>query len=383
MSEARILPAMITARNYPALFALDIDYSTVPLMDIIADAVALKDRLDFEADKTAETIRRRLNQQESNISSYPRTTDPATQRFIIEKKFEKNGIKVTLRGNEPSILAAMNVLEKYPPSGPVTVLQDKWYGFGECETYDTTPTIGMNDKDGEHVELVYPNGSVYSGSGVLVFLNIRSADQIKTAGVDYSQVYIPVFREVASGKYADLGGRIEKPEFPNDNTLYANALREAREESANFLDLNLVGDNDENRVHVDITNDNVNGPRYRSYISHLKINGRDSLDKIASSYKTNTAYIRSNPVYNAEYRETDDIRFISLASLITKLGSMSGTPTDTNILDINGAITPIRGRTMRVFAQAVDKAVLTKALSSDNQKKVIAKSATPIIVVSD
>lgn len=390
MSVSNLLPAMITVKNYPALFALNTDYKVVPLVDILADATSLKERLEEQAHLRADTIIRRLENRESNLNRYPVVVDPATHRQIIEHKYKINGVDVIIRGDEPSILSVINVLKTYPPSGPTFVTQEKWHDLNKPGCVDdlTTPEIGMRSgKDDKHVSLIYPNKDVYTGSGVIVFLNLKTADQIKATGIDHNQIYIPLFRDVNTGKYASLGGRVDRPkDGPNKNTLYINAIKETREESADLLHVSSRGDDDddESRLYVNIkTTDN--NSKYRSYLLHYHTSGRDELDKLEQIYRSNIKYIQSNPVYNDDYRETDDIRFFNLANLTLIINTLKkrGTITDANILDINGRITNIRGRTMRVLAEAFDKTILTKALSADNQKTLKQSATGNITSVTD
>jgi hypothetical protein len=241
---------------------------------------------------------------------YPFNTNRVTHRRLVSEQFKINGVEVTIRGTEPSVTSVLNTLKVYPPTGPVYASNNtpnKYISLNEpCDpdsvTGEGAPEIGSKtygDPNKKNIIVIMPDRTEFSGSGTTIFLKTKDG-----------KIYIPVFSYIGFSrkgipKYESAGGMISNTHKLTSNILYKNAIKETKEESATLFEIKP------SKNYVDIKSD-ISDTKYRSYIHY--ITSDKSLDKIKDNYNSRVIEITkdTNPVYMDDYKETNDIKFISL-----------------------------------------------------------------------
>lgn len=361
MSNFTYLPALIGMED-AVYFLVDSKGTAHNVADLAADERARIEAANRPKQLRRDAMIRQLESRASNLDQFPYATRPVTMREVVTNTYDINGVKVTIRGDEPSIRSVLSVLRTYPPKGPTYLTDDGETKFVDLtadtcsDPVDTTSVspVGIErlSSTDNHIAAIMPNGQKFSGSGTLLFVT-------NVNGPNADEIFIPLFRDVDTGYYADLGGRIEMPDGTEEkeltlNILYHNARRETREESADLIQINDDGDsNDNNRIFVDI--DSVGTPhKYRSYLRYLKIPYNQN--RLRSLYGENASKVRRDPNFGPEYRETNDVVLVSLRNLVNRTDEITRT-TDVSAIDnasyqtMDGIPIMVRGRTVRLLSR--------------------------------
>lgn len=362
------LPALISPTSPIYYFLVDENGRAFRVADLATDERAKQEERDRLKILMRDAIIRDLESRASNIDQFPYATRPVGYRQIINKNFDINGVNITLRGDEPSIRAAINVLRTYPPKGPVYLTDDGKENFIDlssliCSTSDSksVPPVGMIKKspNDSHITVIMNDKQKFSGSGSLLLL----ANQDLAKPFDYTKIFIPLFRDVNTGYYASLGGRIDEPDGSNEkdltlNILYNNARRESREESAGLIQIDSDKQTDDlKRQYIDIdspkTLDSQHN-KYRSYIYYVRIPNAIRWGDFKKMYVQNASKIRRDSNFDSSYHETNDVEFISLARLIIRTSEIIG---NSNVVDFatymteSGIPIRVRDRTVKILAK--------------------------------
>lgn len=192
-----------------------------------------------------------------------------------------------------------------------------------------------NSSTGDN-ELVYTNNGVtmtYNGSGVMIFSNYNNSR-------GRHEPAVILFKSSMTGKYEELGGKIEMKDFNGANTLVNTAAREAREESANLFNITNVSILNPGLIaqrHYDKSD--VNSRIYRCYALYLSNNDNASWKYV---YTQNANKLKSLRAPN-EWLETNDVQFFYLSDLDFVLRSNPGG--SINCVDAEGVLRTIEGRT--------------------------------------
>jgi len=387
-TEFTYLPALISPTS-PTYFFVDKMGVATNFADIAADQQAKQDVLDYFKNLNHDAVIRQLDARESNLNQFPYETSPAIYRQIVNKTFEINGVKVTIRGDEPSIRSVISVLSTYPPKGPTYITDDgkeTYVNIGSNFCPDDidpiqVPNVGMEriTPTDPHIVAIIPNGKKYSGSGTILLIT----DQTTTSS-SLNDIYIPFFRDVKTNTWSCLGGRIDMPNGSAEkdltlNILYNNAIRESREESADLIQLksdNQTNDND--RQMIDIKSD-TDSHMYRAYIHYLHV--PINPNQFTNYFAQNVGRIIRDANFGPEYRETNDVTLIQLNTLINRTEEITTTTDISNIeyayyTKNDGIPIRIRGRTIRVLDKLFQmngtvRPVLEKALVQANRKNAV------------
>jgi hypothetical protein len=390
------LPTMIPADRYPYIFHLDHNANATILADLVKD----------------EQARLYNNRYDNAYSNYVRNNQILTAQPFITEVYNVNGVEVTIKGSEPSVRSVMDVLKTYPPTGPTyntdygepnyklkcnadckcVKCYNRYYGLSDIINPDPStsnknvPEVGIKKIDDEH-SIIITDGENFSGSGFIFFLikagipiNISNPTSITALKNNSDKVYIPIFRDTKTKDYNLLGGRISTtdPNKINKNIVYSNAIKEAREESADSII--IVPDSektDSKRLYVDIdSKDNKDNTKYRSYLTLGYIN---DLIELKNIYESNLPYILRNSrnIYDESYRETDGITFLRLDSIIktinlnkTAMSHNISALSSINFQDVNGNSIRVGGRTVKVFAKILLDNNMDKVLQKIDVKRV-------------
>jgi hypothetical protein len=352
------LPALIGPES-PVYFFVDATGRATRLDDMADDERARREDRDRIRNLRRDAIIRQLEARESNLGEFPYTARPATHRQIVNKTYNVNGVRVKIRGDEPSIRSIINVLNTYPPRAPTRINDEgneefidlNLLGCDEEGKDVDAPAVGMEKLSATdpHIAAIMKNGDKFSGSGTLMLVTDSNTPTLDT-------IYVPLYRDTTSGHYSSLGGRIDMPDGSADkeltlNILYNNARRETREESADLIHLSSDGRTDDtSRQYVDI--DAGTSPhKYRAYIYYLRLPIDNT--RFKTIYNENAVNAR-NMNFGASYLETDDVVFLSLSNLIARTSEIANTSSIStleygNYLTNAGMPIKIRGRTVRVL----------------------------------
>lgn len=396
-NKFQYLPTMITADRYPYIFHLDHNAKATILEDLVKD----------------EQARQYNKQYEDAFSKYIRDNHTITAQAFITEVYNVNGVEVTIKGSEPSVRAIMDTLKTYPPIGPTydtdygepnyklncnkdckcIKCYNKYYGVDEKIKPEpinskNVPEVGIKKIDDEH-SIIITDGENFSGSGFLFFLvtsAIRNPIDMKTLKANADKIFIPIFRDTKTKDYNLLGGRISTldPNKINKNIIYSNAIKEAREESADSIVIIPDADKtDSKRLYIDIdAKDNKDNTKYRSYFILRYI---DNLVTLKNIYDANLSYVLRNPlkIYDESYRETDGITFLRLDSIIktinlnrTVISHNINTLSTINFSDIYGNVIRVGGRTVKVFAKIVLDDKIDEVLRKIDVKSAVVNNTT-------
>lgn len=359
-----ILPALIGPTSPIYYFFVDENGHAFRVADLATDERTKLEEKNRLVNLMRDAVIRQLEARSSNLNQFPYATRPVSYRQIVNRTYDINGVKITLRGDEPSIRAALNVLRTYPPKGPVYLTDDGKENFLDlsnfiCPDSTSVPPVGYekNRPNDSIITIIMPDKQKFNGSGSLLLVTDRDL----VAPIDYTKIFIPLFRDVESGNYASLGGRIDEPDGSSDkelslNILYNNARRESREESADLIQIssdNQLNDSTRQFIDIDSLEPSI---LYRSYIRYVKISATLSLDKFKTMYVQNSSKVRRDANFGPAYLETDNLELLSVASLMTRTLEIMRT-TDVSKLDYEYYMTntsmpiKVRGRTIRVLAK--------------------------------
>lgn len=265
-------------------------------------------------------------------------------------RYVNNGIDVTIKGAYENVQSVLNVLNSFPP---VKKYEKKHINL---PSFDTDNVQGQ--VVGNHIWLKI-NDTVYSGSGSLIMV-VQANKPLKEAK-------FVLFRSSSNGKYADLGGRIDKPTDPttlNADTLFNNAIKEVKEESVNLFNINSKSTNS-----VDVLDKN-NKTYYKLYLYLIQLDS-DKIDNLSTWFDKNRVHLLSSfgGYFGAEYRETDKLELFDYQTFmdtLKRLGAGTYDMSNAFFKTINGSFVKVMSRTINAIVE-LDKQNMFNDMFANNK----------------
>ena len=247
-----------------------------------------------------------------------------------------NGVAINLSGKYEDIAIVKYVLEKSNVP-KITKEQGRKLLEGDIHIEESiekeqkkVDKLKVKKVDASHAHITF-GGKTYSGSGSLIIF------------LDSDEFYVPLFLSNDGNEiYNDLGGRINYEDSYSDDIetiLFKNNKREVYEESCKLFEVES-----EKKPFIDI-NSKRNDTLYRSYIHMIDLDGYENL---RNSYNNNFIEIMKGKDIPHSYRETKDLEFFKLETLVSYVK-------DNNVLNISEAILQTNtGKQVRVGGRVLN-----------------------------
>lgn len=308
-------------------------------------------------------------------SSLTASIDPAyvTGPQKYEYRYSnQNGIDVVLRGTYDDVMSTVDTLNTYPPlkrKCPESNEREYFelYGPGSVSKKAiNVSTVGQINR-GKHI-YIKMDGKVFSGSGAVIMVVNQSRPLTEAKFI--------LFRASSGGRYAELGGMIDKLQpgtTANRDTLFINAKKEVNEES---MELFVLTNPSQVFIDIESTTDDT---FYRVYLYLFVINNVNQLPML---YDDNKSEILSNLYgrHGQAYKETDKLALFDYQTFINKLATynINAYAISSGVFqDTSGNLVSVRGRTMKAIAQFVDKGLITDVINNNKITTASIRNAAP------